>query len=747
MQPAKQKVSRSLLFVFFFISGFSSLVYQVVWTRLAFASFGIITPVFSVVISVFMLGLSIGSWAGGRFITGIVRRTAFSAATFYAAAEFMIGLSAFAVPKLFTLGERVLLSSGGSNSFRYLFLSALILALSILPWCVFMGATFPLMMAYIRERKDAATDSFSYLYVANVLGAMTGTFLTALVFIELFGFQYTLRIAAAGNLIIALGSMVLGARQRHQLSNTAATARESKIPIPRSPPTVVANSSARAIKWILFSTGFCSMAMEVVWTRIFTPVLKTQVYSFASIVFIYLTATLAGSLLYRYHLKSGKVWSTPLLIMLLAISAFLPILAADPRFVTMDLNFLPHLSSVLIVLASIFPFCAVLGYLTPGLIDTFSQGNPAAAGRAYAINVFGCILGPLVASYFLLPFVSESSALILLGLPVLAFFALFWKSIPRFPRFCSSLMTGGLLIYCLWFSQGFDYVLQKLSHRIEVRRDYAASVISADPEGNDQLVVNGVGMTTLTPITKFMIHLPMGFHDGSAPDVLVICFGMGTSYRSALSWGAETTVVDLIPSVPKAFGFYHADADKVRENPKGHIIVDDGRRFLKRTTQKFDVIAIDPPPPLQAAGSSLLYTTEFYDLIKQHLKPKGIVQIWLPGGDRTSAAAVTRSVCISFPHVRCFLSLARGGVHILASMDAIEHLTPAGLMARMPASAKADLMEWAGNADPTQYLGSVVSAEMSPEELFSPYPEIRITDDRPYNEYFLLRRRGWSWGY
>ena len=55
--PSSEKFSRSLLFVFFFISGFSSLVYQVVWTRLAFASFGIITPVMSVVISVFMLGL------------------------------------------------------------------------------------------------------------------------------------------------------------------------------------------------------------------------------------------------------------------------------------------------------------------------------------------------------------------------------------------------------------------------------------------------------------------------------------------------------------------------------------------------------------------------------------------------------------------------------------------------------------------------------------------------------------------
>src|SRR6185437_665785 len=333
---------------FFFVSGFCSLVYQVVWTRLAFASFGIITPVLSVVISVFMLGLSLGSWAGGKFIAGMVRRTKFSAATFYAGAEFMIGLSAFVVPKSFALGERMLLSSGGGNSFQYLSLSALVLALSILPWCVFMGATFPLMMAYIRTREDAATDSFSYLYVANVLGAMAGTFLTAVVYSELFGFHDTLRIAAAGNFIIALGSLALGARQRHQPGDEAAI--ESKTLLDRPPSGLVGSPSMGVIKWILFSTGFCSMAMEVVWTRIFTPVLKTQVYSFAAIVFVYLGATLAGSLLYRRHLKAGKGWSTPVLIVLLVISAFLPIPAADPRFVTMDLNFVPHFSSVLIVL-------------------------------------------------------------------------------------------------------------------------------------------------------------------------------------------------------------------------------------------------------------------------------------------------------------------------------------------------------------------------------------------------------------
>ena len=120
MPNSSQRFSRWILFGFFFVSGFCSLVYQVVWTRLAFASFGIITPVLSVVISVFMLGLSLGSWAGGKFIAGMVRRTKFSAATFYAGAEFMIGLSAFVVPKSFALGERMLLSSGGGNSFQYL---------------------------------------------------------------------------------------------------------------------------------------------------------------------------------------------------------------------------------------------------------------------------------------------------------------------------------------------------------------------------------------------------------------------------------------------------------------------------------------------------------------------------------------------------------------------------------------------------------------------------------------------------
>jgi hypothetical protein len=342
----------------------------------------------------------------------------------------------------------------------------------------------------------------------------------------------------------------------------------------------------------------------------------------------------------------------------------------------------------------------------------------------------------------LLPFISERSALLILSLPILAFYFFFWKSLPRTHRLWSGLSAGLLAIYCLGFSHSFADSFLASSSRVEVRRDYAASVVSADPGGDKKLLVNGIGMTTLTPITKFMIHLPMAFHDGPPSSVLVICFGMGTSYRSALSWNVDTTTVELIPSVPKAFPYYHADAAEVLKDPNGHIIIDDGRRFLKRTTKQFDVIIIDPPPPLAAAGSSLLYSTEFYELIKQHLKPKGIVQIWLPGGDRMSGLAITRSVESSFPNVRCFFSVENWGLHMLASLDPIEPRTPAQLAARMPSSAKKDLLEWTTEKDPAAYLGMVTSKEVPFEKVLNPNQEIRITDDDPLNEYFLLR----AWG-
>ncbi len=729
----------------FFLSGFCSLVYQMVWTRLAFASFGIITPVLSVVISVFMLGLSIGAWAGGRVIPWLVRRTGLSAILFYGGAELIIGLGAFAVPGLFKQGEEILLTAGQTDSLAYLFFSALVLAVSILPWCVFMGATFPFMMAYVREEEPDNADSFSYLYFANVLGAMMGTILAALVLVEVLGFRHTLAFAAAGNFAIAALSVGIAWNKRGAVAVPTST---SSAPVPTSETRSAGGSSSSLIPWILFSTGFCAMAMEVVWTRAFTPVLKTQVYSFALIVFVYLGATFFGSMLYRLDLTREARRSTAGLVSLLAVAAFLPIVAVDPRIVPAQWNismgtYIDSAKAVALVLASIVPLCAVLGYLTPSLIDQYAGGHPAAAGKAYGINVVGCILGPLVASYVLLPRISERHALVVLGLPLLGLCFFCAKSLTAPQRLATALTGGAAVIWSLFFADDFEGLLMKREPKTEVRRDYAASVISFGEGFGRRLLVNGIGMTILTADTKFMVHLPLSFEKARPQSALIICFGMGNSYRAALSWDIPTTAVELVPSVTEAFGFYHEDAAQYLANPKGRIVIDDGRRFLKRTREKYDLIVIDPPPPVEAAGSSLLYSKEFYALAKQHLQTNGILQIWYPEGPLSTGQAIVRSLVESFPCVRCFPGVNDWGTHFLASEQPIEIVPTSRMVSRMPAAAKVDLAEYMDTArypGLAEYLDKVVAQEFPASSVLNSNLSLEISDDRPFNEYFLLRK-------
>jgi spermidine synthase len=734
--------TRRILFLLFFLSGFCGLLYQVIWTRMAFASFGIIIPVLSVVLSIFMLGLSIGAWAGGQLIGPLQKKSGLSAIFFYGLLELFIGAGAFAVPKLFGLGEEILLSAGQTDSFHYLLFSAVALGLSIFPWCVCMGATFPFMMAFVRTQDPRSVDSFSYLYLANVLGAMSGTFLTAIVLVEVLGFRHTLFVAAFANFSIALISAALAWRHRRAIQPALFEVGISAPPLMKSKPSV---SHRRLIKLILFSTGFCAMAMEVVWARAFTPVLRTQVYSFAMILFAYLGATFLGSALYRRDLRHNRVRPLAELTSVLAVAAFLPIVLNDVRFLLAVATFLPivlakYAASAIIVLSSICPLCMGLGYLTPSLIDEGALGDPAGAGKAYAVNVLGCILGPMFASYVLLPCLGERYGLILLALPFLVFYFFISKSLSTSCRFGVGLISVVLVFWSMFYAVDFAGLVSRKAKGFEVRRDYAASVISAGEGRGKSLLVNGVGMTSLIPATKFMAHLPLVLHTGKPESVLIICFGMGTTFRSALSWNVETTAVELVPSVKDAFEFYHADAARVLRNPKGRIIIDDGRRYLKRTREKFDVIVIDPPPPPAAAGSSLLYSTEFYELAKQHLKPNGILQTYLPRAESATEQAVLRSLRDSFPHVQCFGSLGDVGTHMLASMEPIVMFASESLAHSMPTDAAEDLLEWSASRDLSAYLQQVLSKPVPVKEMLSPDPKIRISDDHPYNEYFLLRR-------
>jgi len=259
-----------------------------------------------------------------------------------------------------------------------------------------------------------------------------------------------------------------------------------------------------------------------------------------------------------------------------------------------------------------------------------------------------------------------------------------------------------------------------------------------------RLLVNGTGMTKLTPITKMMAHLPLAYMHGRAKNGLVICMGMGTTFRSMLSWGIEATVVELVPSVPKLFSFFHPDSGELMSSGKAHIVVDDGRRFLERSTEQFDVMAIDPPPPIGAPTSSLLYSLEFYSIVKPRLKPGGILQVWCPGGDAATYASITKAIQASFPYVRAFDSLEGWGTHYLVSMQPIKGDDPGDLVHEMPEAAQRDLTEFNPGMIALSLMTKLLDGEDDLEDLTQPAPGVPpITDDRAINEYFLLRSVEW----
>ena len=733
---------RSWYFAFFFISGFCSILYELIWLRLAMAQFGVTTAMVSIVLSSFMAGLGIGSWAAGHLVRKYARRLKFPPLRLYAIAELWIGCSAVVVPLELLAGRFVLEHVGNSfalSSSGYYVAAGVWLACTLIPWCACMGATIPLGMFAIRsDKRLESRRSFSFLYLANVLGAVAGA-LIPLLLIEVFGFTGTLRFGMLLNLVVCCAALKIASKQTPQAGGNDEVEQDAAGKASPALRQIFANSTL----WLLFATGLTSMGMEVVWTRQYAVYIGNLVYSFAMILGVYLAATFIGSLVYRFWSRRHN--SEGVLIWLfLWLAALIPLLTADSR-----LRFLPWWLRVPLGIAA---FSGLLGFLTPRLVDRFSEGDPNRAGVGYAVNVAGCILGPLAAGFVLLPYLDETHALITLALPWLLIalsFTLFQPGPAK--RFTAerALAYAVILIasFCLIFMT--QSILQQVPGA-QVRRDSTATVVAAGRGMAKGLYVNGVSMTFLTPITKLMSALPLAFLDRPPQNALVICFGMGTTHRSMLSWGIDSTVVDLVPSVPALFWYYHADAPQLLKSPHSHVVVDDGRRFLERTAGQYDVIVIDPPPPIGAAGSSLLYSREFYSAAKKRLRTDGILQQWYPGGDLVTTAAIAHALKESFPYVRAFVSIDGRGIHYLASRQPIPYRSAAELAKRMPPSAAADLVEWGPFPTAEQQFEVILKREVPIDRVVAlDINAPAMQDDRPVNEYDLLRTTGsrlhWKW--
>jgi len=221
------------------------------------------------------------------------------------------------------------------------------------------------------------------------------------------------------------------------------------------------------------------MGMEVVWIRQFTPYLGNVVYAFAGILAVYLLATFWGSQDYRSWTRSHSPGESAPAWILLALFAVIPLATADPllplRIGGVELGGL-RLSAIVL-------FCGYAGFLTPLLVDSWSLGDPDRAGKAYAVNVLGSILGPLVAGFWLLPWLGERWSLVALSIPLFGLAAVITFRKPLGDMAPTRSRVNPKRKYVL--ATVAAIVLVKASHdyekkyaQREVRRDYTATVIA-----------------------------------------------------------------------------------------------------------------------------------------------------------------------------------------------------------------------------------------------------------------------------
>ena len=392
-------------------------------------------------------------------------------------------------------------------------------------------------------------------------------------------------------------------------------------------------------------SGLTSLAYQVTWTRLLASGTGNTTYVFTVILAIFLAGIAIGAMIFnlaRPHLRDPVrlLAITQIVVAALALIGLLGVLGRpetlDPGKPIETLRALFG-SAVLVVL----PVTIVLGIAFPTaaalLRDQASEAG-AESGSLLASNTSGAILGSLLVPFILMPTVGSPWVIVILA-AINASLGIGLALIGR-PRRLETVVVGagvlaivGLLVLrpSTVVQPNEAFILEAGGQIFASTEDEIASVQAGQIRATPELWVAGTSMTLLTVDAKLMPILPLIARPASER-ALVVAFGMGTAFRSALIAGLRTDVVELVPSVPDMFGYYYPDAATVLADPDGRVVIADGRNHLELTTERFDIILTDPPPPIESSGASVISSLEYYQAGRDHLTPGGVMMQWVPYG-------------------------------------------------------------------------------------------------------------------
>jgi len=636
-------------------SGAAALIYEIVWLQLLQLVIGSSAVSLGLLLAAYMGGLCLGSWALPRYVSS--KHHPLRVYGYLEAGIAVLGIAAlFGVP---IVGKLYL--AGATQGTAGLLLRGLIAAICLLPPTLLMGGSLPAISRWVGG-SPRGVSWLGYLYSANIAGAVFGCLFAGFYLLRLYDMGTATYAAAAINIAVALASLALAGRIPHSATEDAATSAERR-PLPQG---------ATLVYIAIGLSGLCALGAEVVWTRLLSLLLGGTVYTFSIILAVFLFGLWAGSSLgsalarrlaspriglaaFQIGLALSIGWTAYTLANSLPFWPVDPWLSRDPWF-----NFELDLARCV---WAIFPATVLWGASFPLALASVAtpDSDPArVSGEVYAANTLGSIIGSLAFSLFLIPGIgTRESQKLLIGLSLLtaAVAAFSAKDLiaQRAPRFAiaaiASLALGAILISSVidvpWqviaygrriapIVRAFDLFDQAHPTNVLFRGEgINSSVLIAERAGQRHFYVSGKAEASTAildmRLERMMGHVPALLH----PDphsVLIVGFGAGVTAGSFVPYkGVQNiTICELEPFIPPASTEYFGPQNNhVKNDPRTRIIYDDARHYIFTTKDTYDVITTDPIHPW-VKGTSTLYSKQYYELVKAHLKPGGVVAQWLP---------------------------------------------------------------------------------------------------------------------
>ncbi len=752
----------SLLFL---VSGVSSLIFETAWTRLFLGLFGHGIHSTSAVLAAFMGGLGLGALVAGRKASGLSRPL-----KVYALLELAIGAwvaTSVLQVRAADLAAGVILAHSGSPAAADAVAWVVAFGLLLVPSSL-MGATLPILCRALISEEAAIGRVFGLLYGINTLGAVVGVVGTGFWLIRYWGVHTSLWLGCGLNLVAAVGAL--------WIDRSAGAAPDREVQSLGDP---VDEGGVGWVVIVVAVAGWCAMAFEVVWIRLFVFILGSSILSLSTVLGTLLLAMALGSVLLPRLVRERRrhLWALGWSQLILGVSAVGGLMMMERLQGLLDVVSTligggaplgAGSGRVLVVAAVIFIPGLAMGATLPAATGVISDLRSAerGIGRLYAANTLGNILGALGAGYLLVPVLGAARAMIMLAAVNLLVAAwVFLRTaaggsvrrwLPVAVVVLAVVGVGAVLDgdgLQTVFSDRKSYgrlieVSEGLRGTVTVQDIPPLPILAANVDkqglfsvgaGYRLLAVDGVDVAGSSPdlrtTQKMQAHIPLLLH-GSPRRILQIGHGSGSTALEVGFYRPE--VFDLVEINPRVIEEAHRWFPQWAGG-QFEAIFTDAKNFVRRTSRQYDVILNDSTYPGHA-GSSQLYSADHFQACRDRLAPGGIVSTWLPVDlPPESFAMVLASFRSVFPEVEFWLPLNCWNKHgvLVGSLEKLEPRLERLRWGRWPEGV-AESLATIGLNDPDVFASSMMLNTGGVETLAT---GARLnSDDRPYLEY---PARGW----